>query len=73
LAQDFLRKGGFTKIGEAAFSKKRIEDEKETLSLEKLRYDTKNAKRIFKTYWWTFSISILALLLSLINFFKGCK
>jgi hypothetical protein len=39
--------------------------ERQTLNDEKLRYDVKNAKRIFKTYWWTFCISILGFLLAL--------
>lgn len=44
--------------------KELIENERQKLSDEKLKYDVKNAKRIFKTYWWTFSISILAFLLA---------
>lgn len=28
------------------------------LNQEKLEYDVKNSKRIFRTYWWTFSLSI---------------
>lgn len=39
--------------------------ERQKLNDEKLKYDIKNAKRIFKTYWWTFAISILAFLLAL--------
>lgn len=38
--------------------------------LQKLDIDIKNASRVFKTYWWTFGFSILALLLSLWNFFR---
>ena len=41
--------------------------ERQKLNDEKLKYDIKNAKRIFKTYWWTFAISIAAFLLSLFN------
>ncbi len=39
--------------------------ERQNLNDEKLKYDVKNSKRIFKTYWWTFGISILAFLLAL--------
>ncbi len=73
IASDFLETGGFTKIGEANFYKQKAEKAKEELSFEKLKYDVKNSRRIFKTYWWTFSISILALILSVINVLKGCK
>lgn len=73
IANDFLKNGGFTRIGEAYSVKQKNKEQIESLSLEKLRYDVKNTKRIFKTYWWTFGISILALLLSLLNVFKGCK
>jgi len=41
--------------------------ERERLGDEKLRYDVKNAKRIFNTYWWTFGFSVAALLLSIFN------
>lgn len=61
----FLNDGGFTSIYEKAYKKQIIEDEKEKLNLEKLRYDVKNSKRIYKTYWWTFWISIAGLLLAL--------
>ena len=49
------------KIEEKAISDK----ERQMLNDEKLKYDVKNAKRIFKTYWWTFGISILGFLLAL--------
>ena len=39
--------------------------ERQRLNDEKLKYDVKNAKRIFRTYWWTFGISILGFLLAL--------
>ena len=38
--------------------------ERQRLNDEKLKFDVKNSKRIFKTYWWTFAISILAFLLA---------
>ena len=39
--------------------------ERQKLNDEKLKYDVKNVKRIFKTYWWTFWFSVIALAISL--------
>lgn len=61
----FLHNGGFTALYEAAATVQENDAEKEKLNLEKLKYDIKNSKRIFKTYWWTFGISIAGLLLAL--------
>jgi len=61
----FIHDGGFTSIFEKAYQEQEIEREKGKLNLEKLRYDVKNARRIYKTYWWTFVISILGLALAL--------
>jgi hypothetical protein len=44
-------------------AKKREADQ---LNLEKLRYDARNSKRIFKTYWYTFAFAVAGLLVSLI-------
>lgn len=40
--------------------------ERQKLNDEKLRYDVKNAKRIFKTYWWTFWFALIGLAISLV-------
>lgn len=61
----FLHDGGFSAIYDSAAAKLEIEEEKERLNIEKLRYDVKNSKRIYKTYWWTFAISIVGFLLAL--------
>lgn len=50
--------------------KKSTIKKKEQLELEKLKYDIKNAKRIYKTYWWTFIFAIIALIISLYNLLK---
>lgn len=42
--------------------------EKELLQATKLKYETLNEKRIFKTYWWTFGMALIALALSLYSF-----
>jgi len=61
----FLHDGGFTLQYERTAKIQEINSEIERLNLEKLRYDVKNSKRIFKTYWWTFVISILGFLFAL--------
>ena len=42
------------------------EAEEKELQFQKLKYDVKNAKRIFKTYWVTFGIAVAGLLISLV-------
>jgi hypothetical protein len=61
----FLHDGGFTSLYERAEAKQKIESEKERLNLEKLKYDVRNTKRIYKTYWLTFGVSIAGFLLAL--------
>ncbi|WP_345948426.1 hypothetical protein ABDD95_16415 [Mucilaginibacter sp. PAMB04274] len=62
--------GGFAKfIGKAEVKKQN----KQALEEEKLKYDVINAKRIFRTYWWTFGAAITALLISLFNLYKSIK
>ena len=39
--------------------------ERQKLNDEKLKYDVKNSKRIFKTYWWTFTFAVIGLAISL--------
>lgn len=43
---------------------------KEAYDEEKSRYDLANAKRIYKTYWWTFGFALAAFLISLFNLYK---
>lgn len=62
-AEIFLYEGGF----KAIYEKQKSEAEKEALLSEKSKYDVKNAKRIFNTYWWTFGMSILGLILALVK------
>ncbi len=56
-----------TQLGTIAFHDKKYLTlgENEFLAREKLKYDLKNAKRIFRTYWWTFGIAIISFLVSL--------
>jgi len=66
----FLHEGGYSRIYDSRIQEIRQKEEKDNLELEKLKYDTKNARRIYKTYWLTFSFALLALLISLFNLLK---
>jgi len=66
----FLSQGGFTEIYDKALLEEKKNSEIEELNLTKLRYDAKNAKRVYRTYWWTFAFAIIALGVSLYNFIK---
>ena len=56
--------GGHNSYIESLAINSKTETDRQILTDEKLMYDVKNAKRIFKTYWWTFGISIAAFLLT---------
>lgn len=66
----FLNNGGFSNIYDNIEQEDIKKQEYEKLNLEKLKYDTKNAKRVYKTYWFTFVIAIIALLISIYNLIK---
>lgn len=66
LLDNFLAKGGFVQVANAQAQLHESKKELEKLTLEKARYDVKNAKRIYRTYWWTFTFSLIALIVSLI-------
>jgi hypothetical protein len=68
LAEGFLSQGGFSKIFNDEYAVQEKQDQVNELEIEKLRYDVQNAKRMFKTYWWTFGIAILGFLLVLTSF-----
>jgi hypothetical protein len=67
----FLSEGGFNQKFKTEFEKAKKLEEKENLDLEKLRYDVKNSRRIYKTYWLTFAFALIALVVSLFNLIKG--
>ena len=67
-AKTFLWHGGFAKVAQEIQVQKQLEAEKEKLGLEKLRYEVKNTKRIYKTYWFTFLAAIIGLVISLVLF-----
>jgi len=61
----FLHDGGYTKLYRIMVMEQQRKLEKEKLDFEKLKYDVKSSKRIYKSYWWTFFISILGFILAL--------
>ncbi|MBZ5857764.1 hypothetical protein [Flavihumibacter profundi] len=64
--REVLQMGGYNELLKRDEERKNNVKVKQELELEKLRYDVKNSKRIYKTYWWTFAFSITALVISLI-------
>ena len=62
----FLLEGGFSRIAKEIESAFLFEAEKEKLNFEKLKYDVKNSKRIFNTYWFTFGFALAGLLISIV-------
>jgi hypothetical protein len=43
-----------------------LEATRKEISDVKLKYDLKTAKRIYNSYWWTFSFALIGLLISII-------
>lgn len=60
----FLHEGGFEKMFEDGAKKLEIQNEVDRLNREKLRFEVKNVKRIYRTYWWTFGLSIAGFILA---------
>jgi len=58
------QKGGISYYEEYVRKQEKEQYQRQLKSDEKLDFDLKNAKRVYKTYWWTFTIAILAFLLS---------
>ena len=63
--QHVVKNGGYELYLNNKENAKWREAEIEELTFEKLKYDVRNAKRIFKTYWWTFWFALVGLLISL--------
>lgn len=51
----------------------RRDKESEELTLTKLRYDVKNSKRIYSTYWFTFAAAIIGLIVACISLYLNFK
>ncbi|WP_339869751.1 hypothetical protein [uncultured Algoriphagus sp.] len=70
----FYFEGGFTAIFKEQEKAKQETEEKKRLELEKLKFDVKNSKRIYKTYWWTFFFALVGfvyVVIRLITWFFG--
>lgn len=67
----FLNQGGFSKEFDDTYTEQQKESKIEKLKLEKLKYDIKNSKRMFKTYWWTFAFALIAFIISIYNFLRN--
>lgn len=66
LLDNFLSDGGFSRIAVQQIKDGAHKKELEKLNLEKARLDIRNSKRIYRTYWWTFSFSVISLIVSII-------
>lgn len=64
--KDFLMSGGFSKIALKNTEDQNFQKQKELLNMEKLNYDLKNAKRVYKTYKYTFTMAIIGACISII-------
>lgn len=65
----FLHSGGFVSIFEQIDYANRIEEEKQRLSMEKLRFETKMVKWKYRTYWIVAIAGIIGFFLSIYNAF----
>jgi hypothetical protein len=66
LGREVKETGGHFAYLKKIADKAAADTERQKLSDEKLKYDVKNAKRIFKTYWWTFWLAIIGFVISLV-------
>jgi hypothetical protein len=64
--RDVVKNGGYGRYLEKRANQTDRQNEIDDLTYKKLRYDTTNSERIFKTYWLTFGLSIAAFVISLI-------
>lgn len=66
--KNFKDKGGFTKIYQDELSRIEKEEERENLSMKKLKWDTKLSKWQVKTFWWVFVFGLFGFIFGLYNF-----
>ncbi|HUH73000.1 MAG TPA: hypothetical protein VLZ75_01210 [Chitinophagales bacterium] len=67
----FLENGGFSNQFNIEVVNQSIAQERNTLELEKLRYDVKNSKRIYKTYWYTFFFALSGFIYALFQIMQA--
>ncbi|HEY5463230.1 MAG TPA: hypothetical protein VIJ95_08235 [Hanamia sp.] len=66
LGREVKKAGGHFAYLKKLEEKELVDNLRQKLNDEKLKYDVKISKRIFKTYWWTFSFALIALIISLV-------
>lgn len=66
LGREVKKTGGHFAYLKKLADKEIADLDRQKLNDEKLLYDVKNAKRIFKTYWWTFWFAIIGFAISLV-------
>jgi len=66
----FIRDGGFTNVVHKRIQIQKEKDKEEKMTREKLYHDLKISKWMRKTYWLTFILSLLAILISIYSLFK---
>ena len=59
-------KGGHFKYQQFLKEQNDIKENNELLTTKKLELDVKNAERLHKTYLWTFAMSIIAIIISIV-------
>ena len=65
--RDAKKVGGHFAYIQQLSDKAAKEAERQKLNDEKLNFDVKNSKRIFKTYWWTFAFALVSFVYVLIQ------
>jgi len=64
----FKEQGGFAKIYQDELSRLEKEDERENLSIKKLKLDTKLSKWQVKTFWPVFAFGLIGFIFGVFNF-----
>ncbi len=66
--KNFIDNGGFLKIYQDELSRLEKEEERDILSMRKLKWDTKLSKWQVKTFWWVFVFGFFGFIFGLYNF-----
>ena len=64
----FKEHGGFAKIYQDELTRLEKEEERENLSMKKLKWDTKLSKWQVKTFWWVFAFGLFGFFIGVYNF-----
>jgi hypothetical protein len=67
LGQKVKKAGGHFSYLQKITDKEDADKERQHLTDEKLKYDVRNSKRIFKTYWCTFTFALISFIYVLIQ------